>query len=564
MSTMTDRTLLESINKLKADGSNYREWCVKTRAIINQQRLGKYLKPCRDATGKYLSTLSEEDDLVALSYIQLSIHNDHLKYIQHVETTYDTWEALRTIYESTSEVTLVSLQLQIFADQFQEFMRKMTAAGDATPAKSHINRFLCLLPSRFSNTVMFITRESRTSNMYNNMPAVLAELKLDDERQQLSDPKLRKHIGKTDEALNTTSNLQCHYCNKPGHIRPDCRRHQADEARGIHRRSVQEKPQSSGNNGKDNRYTNGRTGGRGRGRSQRDWRGHDQGNNADDLDNGNDDLFMVETGTPASDHPDDDTWWQTKEEPIEIDVVADELSQYVTCNNEIDECNAISSPVKREAIIDSGATAHMTGDIELLHAVTKCIRAVRLADGHPIQVTKMGDLKIKSTDTGRVATFKNVLYVPTLKKTLVSISRINRQSDDASITFKADECHLKSRNKLSITAKWNTSFLYAIQGTFILPGTDDEANAAETADAMLWHARMGHIPATSMVAVCAATTGGPSNLPKSVTCEDCIRGKITHNSVPKTGDRPNHPLGTCVHTDLWGPAKVATPNGSKY
>jgi hypothetical protein len=30
--------------KLRADGANYREWCVKTRAKIQQHRLGKYLK----------------------------------------------------------------------------------------------------------------------------------------------------------------------------------------------------------------------------------------------------------------------------------------------------------------------------------------------------------------------------------------------------------------------------------------------------------------------------------------------------------------------------------------
>ncbi|KAF0775104.1 hypothetical protein AaE_001196, partial [Aphanomyces astaci] len=87
--------------------------------------------------------------------------------------------------------------------------------------------------------------------------------------------------------------------------------------------------------------------------------------------------------------------------------------------DETDECNAAMSTYKREAIIDSGATAHMTGDIDLLHSVVACTRGVRLADGHPIPVTAMGDLKIKSEETGRTATFKNVLYLPTLKKTLV-------------------------------------------------------------------------------------------------------------------------------------------------
>ncbi|KAH9160444.1 hypothetical protein LEN26_001851 [Aphanomyces euteiches] len=155
--------------------------------------------PCRDASGNYATGLCEEDDLVALSYIQLSIHNDHLKYIQHAQTACDTWNALRTIYESTSVVNLVTLQLQMsklewserigletFTDQFQELTRKMAAAGDTTPEKSHIARYLCLLPPRFANTVMFITRESRNTSKFDNMHTILAELKLDDERQQIT------------------------------------------------------------------------------------------------------------------------------------------------------------------------------------------------------------------------------------------------------------------------------------------------------------------------------------------------------------------------------------------
>ncbi|RHY84337.1 hypothetical protein DYB37_008008 [Aphanomyces astaci] len=99
--------------------------------------------PHRGPDSKYKPDTDEVDDLVALSYIQLSVHNDHLKYIQHVDTTCDTWNALKTIYENTSEVSLVTLQMKMyklnrseriglesFPGQFQELTRKMTAAGD--------------------------------------------------------------------------------------------------------------------------------------------------------------------------------------------------------------------------------------------------------------------------------------------------------------------------------------------------------------------------------------------------------------------------------------------------
>ncbi|RLO13696.1 hypothetical protein DYB28_007527, partial [Aphanomyces astaci] len=192
------------------------------------------------------------------------------------------------------------------------------------------------------------------------------------------------------------------------------------------------------------------------------WRGADHGNYAEEDEM--EDIFMIEEDLPVTSCPDDeDTWWQIDVDPaieLETDDVSIELCQYST--DETDECNAATAAYVREAIIDSGATEHMTGDIDLLFSVVACAR--------------------------RTATFKIVLYVPTLKKTLVSISRINRQSGDASLVFKKDHCQIRNKNKLSITARWNDSYLYAIQGKFILPGMDNKANTAEAADAMLWHA----------------------------------------------------------------------------
>ncbi|RQM10752.1 hypothetical protein B5M09_012844 [Aphanomyces astaci] len=127
--------------------------------------------------------------------------------------------------------------LESFNDQFHEFMRKMAAAGDMTPESSYITRYLCLLLPHFANTMMFITHEARTNTRYSSLPTILAELKLDDERQQMHGPNLRRNASRSDDALNTTSG-ECYYCGKAGHYPPECHRRQADEAKGIRRRSV--------------------------------------------------------------------------------------------------------------------------------------------------------------------------------------------------------------------------------------------------------------------------------------------------------------------------------------
>ncbi|RHY83740.1 hypothetical protein DYB37_014001 [Aphanomyces astaci] len=150
---------------------------------------------------------------------------------------------------------------------------------------------------------------------------------------------------------------------------------------------------------------------------------------------------------------------------------------------DLDQCNNVHVPTHQEGIMDNGATAHMTGDLALLHCIVPCKRGVRLADDHAIT-------------------------------TLQSISRITQHSDEAVLNFKHDYCAVNVKDHLSIVAKWNDAYLYSMRSELILPGDDDEVNTAEKLGAGLWHARMGHIPAVTMTAVGKATTGEPKQVLK--------------------------------------------------
>ncbi|RHX99733.1 hypothetical protein DYB36_009818 [Aphanomyces astaci] len=85
---MTEKYNIDSTTKLKADGANYREWCLKNRAKTNQQHLSKYLERCT-INGRFIVGHTEEDDLAAGSYMLLTIHPDHLKYVQAATMTPD-------------------------------------------------------------------------------------------------------------------------------------------------------------------------------------------------------------------------------------------------------------------------------------------------------------------------------------------------------------------------------------------------------------------------------------------------------------------------------------------
>ncbi|RHY97964.1 hypothetical protein DYB37_011672 [Aphanomyces astaci] len=66
--------------KLNADGTNYPEWSDHVEQKICQQKLRKYLTSSTRFQG-----YDEDDDYVAKSYINLSIHRDNLKYIKETD-----------------------------------------------------------------------------------------------------------------------------------------------------------------------------------------------------------------------------------------------------------------------------------------------------------------------------------------------------------------------------------------------------------------------------------------------------------------------------------------------
>lgn len=74
-------------------------------------------------------------------------------------------------------------------------------------------------------------------------------------------------------------------------------------------------------------------------------------------------------------------------------------------------------------IIDSGASSHMTGESGQLHTLSKksSSHAVELGDNNNYAVKGLGSTSLK-LENGAKLHLNNILYVPGLKKTLLSIS----------------------------------------------------------------------------------------------------------------------------------------------
>jgi len=232
-----------------------------------------------------------------------------------------------------------------------------------------------------------------------------------------------------------------------------------------------------------------------------------------------------------------------------------------------DEANAASTGTGTYMIMDSGATSHMTGKLELLHDVKQCSQSVNLADGHPINVQFKGNLVLMSHDTNQPVTFTDTLYVPTLEKTLLSISKITSASTAASVVFIGKHADVYVHDQHLLRATKNDSKLYKLQAEAVKPPPKDRRETAQLVEgnqANIWHARLGHPPPKALQGILNATKGGPIKLPQLPHCEDCVRGKLTEKNHPHEGERGPKPFGTYIHADTWGPAPVATVGGCKY
>jgi hypothetical protein len=176
----------------------------------------------------------------------------------------------------------------------------------------------------------------------------------------------------------------------------------------------------------------------------------------------------------------------------------------------------------------------------------------------------MGGLTIdlpNGADGNKLA-LTEVLYSPEVSYTLVSVGRL----DDLGFitTFGNGKCTIcrPDGNIIGEVPK-SSSGLYRVEHE------TDTANAVEFITLDKLHHHMGHVSpeiAHRLITRGFVTGVKLNNSPAKPTfCESCIYAKATCKSIPKVhqGECAKEIDGE-VHSDIWGPALVATLHGRRY
>lgn len=206
-------------------------------------------------------------------------------------------------------------------------------------------------------------------------------------------------------------------------------------------------------------------------------------------------------------------------------------------------------------LLDSGASHHMTGTLEYLF---DCIdlppSPVSLPNGVQTLATKQGSVNLAS---GLV--LRNVLYVPNIKCSLISIGRLI-SDNTCLVTFTDCLCVIQDR-----TSRMPIGLGKFQHGVYYFRPVTQQilSNAMSTvASPFVLHQRLGH-PSSQALSYISNSTS-LSNIKKCLdSCDVCPRAKQTR-SVFALSDNKAAEIFDLIHCDLWGPYSKSSTFGAHY
>jgi hypothetical protein len=193
------------------------------------------------------------------------------------------------------------------------------------------------------------------------------------------------------------------------------------------------------------------------------------------------------------------------------------------------------SPGEDTWLIHSGASKHMTGQIDILSFLTEknFPQKITLGDDFKYPIKGVGESNYK-LDLGTPMNMKDVLYVPGLKNNLLSISDLDKKGF---IVFFIDgDVLMWPKGKTiedAIVIRTQEGGLYKLRGHSEATLTHSIENPCE-----LWHIILAHINHKALPYVIKAVTGLPKfKVEHEGVCNGCAQGNNIKNPFPKRDNK---------------------------
>lgn len=222
----------------------------------------------------------------------------------------------------------------------------------------------------------------------------------------------------------------------------------------------------------------------------------------------------------------------------------------------------VSSENERVWYLDNGASNHMTGRKKYFKAIDESITGkVRFGDDSRIDIKGKGSVLFITQD-GSKKLLANVYYIPDLKSNILSLG----QATEAGCEVKMKEGDLTLVDKegnLVVKAKRSANRLYKV----LMDVVDDKCLQATTvSDSAMWHARLGHIGASSLKTMIRdqLVLGLPKLNVETDPCSSCLLGKQARRPFPSFLSYCAETVLELIHGDLCGPINPPTAGNNRY
>jgi histone deacetylase 1/2 len=217
-----------------------------------------------------------------------------------------------------------------------------------------------------------------------------------------------------------------------------------------------------------------------------------------------------------------------------------------------------SYPVDPSWYADTGATDHLTNELDKLHMKEQYQGKdhVHTANGAGMRITHIGQSILRTPS--QPLHLKDVLHVPSVTRNLLSVKKFSR---DNNVFFEFHPWYffVKDRVTREILLRGGCrGGLYNLDVSSPFKHVFSSTKVSRSR----WHSRLGH-PATQIVQHILHHYELPSeSVNKDVICDACQQGKSQQLPFSLSSRVTTSPL-EIIYSDVWGPAQTST-SGHQY
>ena len=552
--------------------SNYFTWKVRIFDLL-------VIKDCEGA----IADPEHDQSAKALAYIRAYVEDEYLPIIRVLPNAHDAWNALEAVFQARSTASLLNLQRDLSSLKMQSnetvssyvgrsrtLLNNLAAAGADIDEADILPNVLSGLPSDYNMLVTVLENAAVAPSLDELLSKAL-----------VTEQKLKRGSGQSFRAqafssyskpfngsflynpaapfrpsdnrpgnASKHSNIYCYYCNRPGHIKAECRKRAADLARrsgnrpSINRGAPFNRPFNAGS----------------------------------PFNTGSSSFGNRPAGNQAGNQP---------QQTHRVAALAASANKF--------------NP--GELILDSGATRHIFNSKDVLFNY-RPIEGITVYYGNGSSATAhgMGDVMLVDVYSNQPRILlRDVLYEPDAHINFMSVQQGTKGG--ASFVFNRDSCDIRDDAGILATAYLDTKdhyvltdlqpcalldadpYIYSLVSDFSYSSSSSSSHsgllyaassmAAQSSvpskgstTANLWHRRLGHLGYANLAKLSTMVDGlnlsaGDITAASSGVCEPCAMGKNHRQPFPHSDNKTTKPL-ELIHMDLCGPMPVSTFGGSKY